>query len=296
MREKIEFLIVKFLINLTKLLSKKVTYKLFKFLALIIFKLDKKRYKITINNLKNLYPNKNYFDLKSIAREVFINISKTLTEALFIYTNKIQKDDILNMIDDSDLDKFYKYKNSANKRSIIFITAHFGNWELLPQFMALKGIVINGVGREGNNKLIEDNLTTPLREKFGNKNIFKKGAGVTIVKTLKRGKNIGLLIDQKAGLKNGVVTKFFNRDVTTTNLVANLKLKSNPLIIPIYLARVNNEKFKLIIKEPIEYRADEIENKDEKIKTITQKYNDVLEDVIREYPTQWFWMHNRWKM
>lgn len=295
MREKLEFWIVKFLINLTKLLSKSFIYNLFKFLALLLFYVDKKRQKLTINNLKNLYPNKSERELKLIAKEIFINISKTLSESILIYNNKLSKDDILNMVINRDeLQKIHKYQKE--KRGVIFITAHFGSWELLPQFFAINGIKINGVGREGNNKLIEEVITTPLREKFGNRNIYKKGAGIAIARALKSGENVGLLIDQKAGLKNGIITKFFDKDATTTNLIANLKLKFNPIVIPVFLVRVENSKFKLIIKEPIEYIASEVEAKEERVLKMTQKYNDVIEEIIREYPLQWFWMHNRWKL
>jgi KDO2-lipid IV(A) lauroyltransferase len=103
------------------------------------------------------------------------------------------------------------------------------------------------------------------------------------------------LIDQKAGLVNGVMTKFFDRDVTTASLIANIKLKLDVDIVPLFLVRDGN-KFKLIIRDKIEYKAEEIENQNDKIVAMTQRYNDEIERIVREYPMQWFWMHNRWKI
>ncbi len=295
MRERLEFLFVKFLILLAKNLPKSFIYKLFKLLAITFFYFDSKRRKLTINNLKYLYAGKCEVKLKAMAKEIYINISKTLVESLLIYIDKISKDDILKIVINKDeVLKLIEYKKED--RGVIFITAHIGNWELLSQFLAINDIKLNGVSREGNNKLIEKNITTPLREKFGNKNIYKKRAGISLMRAIKNNENIGLLIDQKTGLKNGVITKFFKANVTTTNLIANLKLKFNPLIIPVFLLRIEDEKFKLIINEPVEYIADEIEDKEAKIIKITQKYNDILESIIKEYPLQWFWMHNRWKI
>ncbi len=68
------------------------------------------------------------------------------------------------------------------------------------------------------------------------------------------------------------------------------------MIIPIFAPRDKYGKYTPIIIEPIEYTAEEENDKNKKIEKMTQKYNDVFEEVIREYPEQWFWMHNRWRL
>ena len=75
-----------------------------------------------------------------------------------------------------------------------------------------------------------------------------------------------------------------------------LKLKFNPVVVPIFVARQNDGMYEMIINDPIDYVADEIEDKEKKLEAMTLKYNQAIEAVIREYPSQWFWMHNRWRL
>ena len=75
-----------------------------------------------------------------------------------------------------------------------------------------------------------------------------------------------------------------------------LKLKFNPVVVPIFVARQSDGKYEMIIKPSIDYIADDIEDKEKKLEAMTLKYNQSIEEVIREYPSQWFWMHNRWRL
>ena len=117
-----------------------------------------------------------------------------------------------------------------------------------------------------------------------------------MAKTLKKGGTVGMLIDQKTAYQNSVTVNFFNRPATTTNSVAMLKLKFNPTVVPRFIARQSDGKYEMIINEPVDYIADEIEDKEQKIEAMTLRYNHVMESIIRKYPAQWFWMHNRWRL
>jgi len=119
---------------------------------------------------------------------------------------------------------------------------------------------------------------------------------LAMAKTLKKGDAVGLLIDQKSGSLNSVKVDFFGTLAETTLSVAMLKLKFNPLVVPIFIARQNDGMYEMIINNPIDYVADEIEDKEKKLEAMTLKYNQAIEEIIREYPAQWFWMHNRWRI
>jgi len=281
MREKLEYFIVEFLLTISKYFPKQILYKIFEIFSIFIFYADKNRRKITIENLSSAFQDKNEKEIMKLAKQCFINVSKTVTEILLIYNNRLDINELV--INKEELEKLKKYLN----KPIIFVTAHFGNWELLAHFLALNGYKLGVIGRKGNNILIEEHITTPFREKYGNKNIYKNKALIQIVKFLKSKKNIGLLIDQKAG-NDGVLTKFFNKKCYTVPTVAFLNKKFDVYVIPVFLIR-ENEKFRLIIKENVACKdCTDIE--------YTQKLNDILEEIIKMYPNQWFWMHNRWKM
>jgi len=179
---------------------------------------------------------------------------------------------------------------------VVLMTAHFSNWELLAHFLARHGLPMLVVGREGNNELIDQNITIPFRNKYGNRATTKDKAMLSMSKALKKGGTVGLLIDQKTGDQNSVKVDFFNKPADTTISVAMLKLKFNPLVIPVFIARQVDGQYKVIMNDPVDYQADEIEDQEKKLEAMTLKYNQAMEAVIREYPAQWFWMHNRWRI
>ena len=119
---------------------------------------------------------------------------------------------------------------------------------------------------------------------------------LSMSKTLKKGGAVGLLIDQKTEQHNSVKVNFFGRLADTTFSVAMLKLKFNPLIVPVFIARQSDGVYEIIINDPIEYIADEIDDKEKKLEAMTLKYNQSIENIVRQYPAQWFWMHNRWRL
>ncbi len=294
MKDKLEFYTVKIFIYFLGLLPKSYIYKALKIIAKLFFKFEKRRSKLTVINLKTAYPNKSEEEIRQLALSSYESVAITLAEIILMLHDRINLND---MVEDSQefLRKMELYTKDA-KNGVIIITAHFSNWGLAAEFLPFHGYPMLAIGREGNNKLIEKNITTPFREKYGNKNIYKKNALFGIIKTLKRGKLVGLLYDQKAGGENSIKVNFFGLPADTTKSLAELKLKFNPKILPVFFAREKNGKYTPIIYEPVEYTADEEVNLEEKTKKITQKYNDILEEVIRTYPEQWFWMHNRWRL
>lgn len=294
MREKVEYYIVKVFIWIIGFFPNKAVYKILKFIGNMFFKYEKRRSTLTKRNLKLAFPEKSDAEIYELARKAYESISITIAEIIFMINDKLDYENIVRGKEEA-LKKLEKYTKDA-KNGVIIITAHFSNWELAAQFLPRNGYPMIAIGRRGNNKLIEDNFTTPFRERFGNKNIYKKDAMMNIVKGLKNSKNIGLLIDQKSGGKSTIKAKFFGEVADTTTSIATLKLKYNPIILPIFMPRDENGQYFPLIGEPVEYTADEENDKNKKIEKMTQKYNDIFEKVISEYPEQWFWMHNRWRL
>jgi len=291
MRERVEYILVKLFLWIAKVAPRSFIYAFFKTVALLLYNLDSKRRNLTIQNLSNAYPEKNVEEIKTLSQEVYTELSKTVSEILLMFVDRfdidsavLNKEETIKKLEDLS-------QNSPN--GIIAMTAHFSNWELLAHFLAKHGLSMLVIGREGNNKLIEEKITTPFRQKYGNDSAYKDNAMLTMVKRLKKGGNVGILIDQKSGHLNSVKVDFFGKKAETTTSIAMLKEKLNPLVVPFFIAREENGKYKIIIKAPIEYSGNGDENRLEKM---TEQYNKVMEDMIREYPAQWFWMHNRWRL
>ncbi len=294
MREKIEYILVKLFLWLAKIAPKSLIYIMMKGLTLLVYHLDKKRRYLTIQNLTMAFPAKSSEEILALSKKVYIELSITIAEILLMFTGQF------------DIDKAIKNQEEAKEKlqdiaqnspyGLIVITAHFSNWELAAHFLAKNGLPMLAIGRKGNNKLIDTNITTPFREKYGNDAVSKKKAMLAMIKRLKVGGNVGLLIDQKSGSLNSAKIDFFGQPAETTLSIASLKLRFDPLVVPIFIARDSDGLYEMIINEPIEYVADEIEDKEKKLEVMTLKYNQAIEEMIRKYPAQWFWMHNRWRI
>ncbi len=270
----------------SSILPKSFIYAVMKMLTLAFYHVSSRRQKITIDNLTQAFPSKSKDEIEKLSKDVFVELSKTISEVLFMVSKKFDIDEVI--VNKNEALEKLKTLKDKHKNGWIVITAHFSNWEIAAQFLAKHDCPMLAIGREGDNRLIDKNITLPLRQMYGNSTAYKKNAAMSIFKTLKKGNNVGVLIDQKTSESEGVQTKFFGRDVYTTAVVALMREKLDVTVVPIFLARVEDGNYKLIVKDPIMESGD--------ISKMTQSYSDVMESIIREYPEQWFWMHNRWKI
>ena len=294
MKERFEYLLVKLFLGLSKIMPKSFIYRMMKGLTLLIYRIDKKRRHLTIRNLTMAFPEKDENEILELSRKVYIELSKTVTEILLMFIGKFNIDEAIRNKEEAETKLHKIVQNSP--QGVIVVTAHFSNWELAAHFLAKSGLPMLAIGRKGNNKLIDQKITIPFRNKYGNKAISKGKAMIAMAKRLKNGEAVGLLIDQKAGDQNSAKVDFFGMPAETTLSVAMLKLKFDPVVVPIFIAREDDGRYKMIIYESIDYIAEEIESKEEKMEAMTAKYTQAIETVVRAYPSQWFWMHNRWRI
>jgi KDO2-lipid IV(A) lauroyltransferase len=181
----------------------------------------------------------------------------------------------------------------AQGKGLLTIIAHFGNWELMPvtaPFILIKSSYI--VYRPLDSPVF-DNMVEYVRTINGNVMVPKGGSGKRIMDLLKQNNCIGILSDQNVSAREGVFVDFFGRPACTSVGLAVLALRSGAPVLPMFMARQKSGKYKFILKPLVEisrtgdYEADLLEN--------TQRFTKVVEEVVREYPDQWFWIHQRWK-
>lgn len=289
MREKIEYFLVLLLIKISKIIPKNYVYLFLDKFSVFLFYILKSRRKLAINNLSLAFKDLSEDEVFSLAKQSFKSLARTTADCLLLLNKRIEleeffenpevyKKDIQNVMQDRE-------------NGILFFTAHFGNWEILTKFVAKIGFPQLVVSREGNNSLIENNITIPFRDEYNNELVYKDSAMSKIVKTLKNGGIVGILTDLK--LNNSIYVPFFGRKCYTAKTVASLYLKYHPKIIPIFAKRLPNNKYEIIIREFPTLNLSI--NKQKDIETITLACNKIYENVITEDPKQWFWMHNRWK-
>ncbi len=181
----------------------------------------------------------------------------------------------------------------AQKRGIIFLTAHLGCWELgVFAFSALEE-PISFLARRLDNPRIED-MASVLRARLGNKPIDKKEAAIPSVRLLRDGGTLGILADLNALENEGVFVPFFGAQASTTAGVAALAMRTNAALLPIYCIWDKEKKRHSIrtlptleIERPTGDRRKDIEHN-------TARFTSSIEEMIRAYPGQWLWIHKRW--
>ena len=177
-------------------------------------------------------------------------------------------------------------------KGLIILSAHFGNWELIPPAIGvLLGLTGLTIVKPLRNPFV-DKWMNNLRTRFGNEVIQ---LGKSLRKTygsLKEKKMIGIAADQR-GPEEGVKVKFFNTEVPVYSGPSVLSLKTGAPILSLLAVRQKDYKYKIMVKE-IDI-SNLPENFDDSVIELTQRHTYHLENMIKKYPEQWFWMHKKWK-
>ena len=206
--------------------------------------------------------------------------------AEYMYINKFRKNNLSKNVEIIGEKILEEIKNK--KKPVIFVSGHFNNFELMAMYLEKSGIELAAIYRPLNNKFLNP-IMEKIRKNYICRKQIKKGISGTkeILKFFKEGTSIALMIDQR--VSEGIESNFFNRKASTTTIPAQFVKKYNCKIVPVYIERKEKYNFRLEILNPIEF------SKNEKIETITDKLNKILEKMITKNPDQWIWTHNRWK-
>lgn len=244
----------------------------------------------TLENLRFAYgQEKSPEQIRKIAKQVFENLAMTGVEMLQF--PKLNEAKIARMVDSTEAQKVYD-RLLAEGKGLISMTAHLGNWELLAGSFGVKGYKGGVLGRriyyEPYNRWI-----VGLRMALKVPTVYRDDSSKEILKFLKRNEIVGLLPDQDMDSMKGIFVPFFGHPAYTTIAPARLVIASGAPMLPNFMVRVDRERYKVVIGEVI--RAPEGLSRDEAINRITLAWMKQFEKVIRQYPEQWAWMHNRWK-
>ena len=224
-----------------------------------------------------------------IINGMWSNIGRTFAEYVFLKDFKFNKTNF-DHIKINGINYLSEIKN--NNEPAIFYSGHFANFELMAMELDKFGIKCAAIYRPLNNFFLNP-LMEYLRMKYVCPNQIPKGRiGMReIISKVKDGYSIALMVDQR--VSEGPRTLFFNKPAHTTTIPAQLALKYNCKLVPIYLERKEAANFEMTIHEP--YKIQKTGNDDQDIKDITLKINQIIEKMITKNPTQWIWSHNRWK-
>ncbi|MFZ5470378.1 MAG: lysophospholipid acyltransferase family protein [Myxococcota bacterium] len=180
----------------------------------------------------------------------------------------------------------------ARGRGVVFVSGHVGHWELLARRVALAGFPCQTIAKE-----TTDPRLTALVERFrssaGLRSIWRgqDGAAKQMLRALKAGEILGLLIDQDTQVQS-VFVPFFGRDASTPRAAADLALRTGAAVVLGFCQRVASRRYRLFLQE---VRLSHSGDRERDVHALTAALTQGIEQAIRRFPEQWVWMHQRWK-
>jgi Kdo2-lipid IVA lauroyltransferase/acyltransferase len=239
-----------------------------------------------VRNLSNAFPEKSPAEIRAIVRAMWDNLGRVAAE--YPHLSEIDVYDPNGRVETTGGE--YVDQLREDGAAGIFFSGHIANWEIVSLGATQRGVPLDRVYRQANNRLVEW-LYQHGRAAVEGALIPKGPAGARLLlKSLKDGKHLGMLVDQK--MNDGIPAPFFGRDVMTAPALAELALRFDCPVVPARVVRVKGARFRLEIGPPLTL----IRTGDHKTDVAANmaQVNALIEKWVRDAPEQWLWLHNRW--
>jgi Kdo2-lipid IVA lauroyltransferase/acyltransferase len=245
--------------------------------------------KKTITHLTMIFGNqKSPKEIREMAKRVFVNLTRNMVDAFRL--GKLRGNTIDSIVSIQGLEKLDHAL--AKGKGVLALTGHLGNWELLGAYLALKGYPLNVIGARSYDPRI-DELIIQNRQVAGAHYIARGSATREILRALKRKETIGLLIDQDSKHFDGVFVDFMGKEAFTPVGPVQLAMKTGAALIVMTIHLKPDFTHKIETSDEIELTISSDQEQD--LVSNTLKCSKVIEHYILKHPTQWVWMHKRWK-
>jgi KDO2-lipid IV(A) lauroyltransferase len=260
-------------------------------LAWLVYRLDKRHRQVAIDNLKAAFPDQ-YSDaeIDQLVRAVLRHFCTLAIEIIhlprFFHANNWRQ-----FVELPQGDVFVR--QMLQDRPLMFVTGHFGNWELGGYVLGVLGFKTYAIARTLDNPFLDHFLRFKFREKTGQQILSKDGDFARIQQVLAEGGALATLADQDAG-QRGLFVDFFGRPASTHKAVALLALEHKVPLAVIGTAKIGQPlRYAVVVEDVI--LPEEYEGQPDAVRQITQRFTTALERLVRRYPEQYFWVHRRWK-
>jgi KDO2-lipid IV(A) lauroyltransferase len=243
---------------------------------------------IAKKNILIAFPGLNEKSINGMIDRMWKNIGRIFGE--YIHINKFS------VIDQKKKIIFTNKNNieilKKNNKPIVFFSGHFANFELMAKCLQELGFDIGAIYRPLNNIFLNP-IMEFIRKKYICPIQIEKGSNGTkkLIKHISTNNPLALMIDQR--LSSSIRVPFFNQPATTTTTPAQLAIKYDALLVPVFLKRLGKSNFEFFIEEPLIINRTNDYDKD--IFNITQSMNKKIEEFIKRDPAHWLWSHDRWK-
>jgi KDO2-lipid IV(A) lauroyltransferase len=234
------------------------------------------------------FPDRPLKEIISLAKESYGCF--TLIAVDFLDIPHFNKDNLRQWISIEGLDNYTEACKEG--KGVLIFSAHFGNWEIGNAALAIMTQPFIFIYRILDSPLLEK-IITSVRASYGNVSLSKENAMRPMIRLLRNGGTINILIDQNVAGYEGVFVDFFGRKACTTPGLALLALHTKAPVLPVFTRRLPDGKYLLEIGKKVKIVSSG--NRDADVLINTRNFTKIIEEKIRQYPEQWFWIHQRWK-
>lgn len=288
LRNWLEFLPAWLLLKSLGLLPRRTAVFTGKLIARVAYRLHGRLQRVGHRNLQLAMPELDDEQQRAILKGVCDNLGRLLGE--FSQFPKITRENINDLV---VYDGFENYKRAAEQgRGVLLLTGHVGAWELCAFAQGVYGHPLSFLVRPLDNPLL-DRMISHYRELSGNRTIDKNRAVKPVLETLRRGEDIGLLIDANTLRDQGVFCDFFGLPACSTTGLAVFALRTDAPVVPGFLIWDEQLKKHRLRFEP-EIPLIRTGDFKEEVQINTARYTKAIEECARRYPQQWLWIHKRW--
>ena len=284
----LEFILVIFFFLVFKIIGLKLSSDLGEIIGKYFGPLFRKK-TIAKKNILIAFPNFNEKSINEMIDRMWKNIGRIFGE--YIHINKFS------IIDNNKKKIVFTNRNNAeilkkNNKPIVFFSGHFANFELMAKCLQELGFNIGAIYRPLNNIFLNP-IMEFIRKKYICPIQIEKGSNGTkkLIKHISNNNPLALMVDQR--LSSSIRVPFFDQPATTTITPAQLAIKYDALLVPVFLKRLEKTNFEFFIEEPL--ITNRTNDYDKDIFNITQIMNIKIEEFIKRDPAHWLWSHDRWK-
>jgi KDO2-lipid IV(A) lauroyltransferase len=287
MRHRLEYLIVRALIGMVRVMPPSLVDVCGTILGNAFYALDGAHRRIALRNLATAFPARSDAERRAIARAAFRHFGRLLFELLRFATLTPSE-----MVSRVEVDGAERSRAAyALGKGVLFVTGHFGFWELQAMVHAVQiepvAILARPLDNPHLNRLLEG-----IRQRTGNTVVYRRGTIRRVMRMLESGRGVAVLIDQHIMSRDAIHVDFFERPAATTSAVAALALRTGAPVVPVFALPLGGGRYRMIYEHPVvPPRADAADA----IREFTQRCTDVLEMYVRRHPELWLWMHRRWR-
>ena len=289
MRRKLEYAAAWPFIKILGLMPRPLSRAFAIGLAQIVYLLHCRLRQVGMCNLAMVFPEKSEPERSRILRGVFTSLGRQLAE--LCQFPKYTPENIDEVVVYDGLENYERAYAQGN--GVLFLTAHFGGWELSAFAHSLHGHWLHIVMRPMDNEYL-DRLLQHYRTMHGNKTVNKDDFVRGLLAAMKAGETVGILMDTNMTPPQGIFVDFFGIPACTASGLARIALRTDAAVVPGFtIWDPTLQKYRLRFDPALALiRTGHLEAD---IAANTQMFTKVIEDYVRKYPDQWLWVHRRWK-